>query len=121
MDSAHHPHQRSITDYREQPHHFISPSQEESVTLKETLHMQCITHDEQIKALIGILLRDTEEGEEFMIETIFDNIDLGNTDRRVLGALVQRAKSLHLIECVDHQPSKVPGHHRLQKAVWRRV
>lgn len=116
-----HPHQRSIFDYRVQPTHFISPSQEEAKSLEEELHILSITHDEQIKALIGILLRDTEPGEEFMVETIFDDIDLGNTDRRVLGAMINRAKSLHLVEWVDHKPSKVPGHHRLQKAVWRRV
>ncbi len=121
MDSADHPHQRSITDYRVQGPPFVPPSEEEHIPLDATLHLQNLAHDELIETLIKMLMRDTDPGEEFMMEDIFNDVALGNVDRRVIGAVTNRAKKLYIIEHVGHDHSKIPGHHRLLKSVWRRV
>ena len=116
-----HPHQKDITDYRQHPREFVLPTEEECRSLEETLLDTRTTKGEIIEILLKILKRDTNIDEEFMMEDLFDTVDLGNLDRRVLGAVIQQAERMGLVKHIGVRKSSVRGHHGLYKSVWQRV
>lgn len=61
------------------------------------------------------------EGDEFMVDELFDKVKISGFDRRILGPMIRQAHKYGLVKRLRLEKSTIKAHHGLYKTVWQRT